>query len=244
MLLVETESEKVVATLLSNNGAEISHQTMGRLVDAAPRFKSYQEPLAHRSDLSPELAEKLYKMVSSALRDHIVKSYDLDPAAIDETIETAVEEALDRHIGAANNSEPSPGLIESSSNGDEHALIRLLRQGEVSVFLDQFRALSKPPLQLVRKILFEPGGEALAVICRAIGLDKHTFISILIRFRHGRLGEKQVEGDELTNAVRFYDRTTMEGTQALTGHWRTNPDYHVSLEKIGRALDGHSAGAA
>lgn len=236
--LVETENEKVVVTLLSNNGAQIPHQTMGRLVGAAPRFKSYQEPLAHRRDLSPELVRKLYKTISHALRDHIVENYDLDPAALDETIEAAVENALDRQIEVVNNSEPSPGLIENSSNGDEHALIKLLRQGEIAVFLDQFTAWSKLPLQMVRKILFEPGGEALAVVCRAIGLDKHTFISILIRFRHGRLGEKHVEDDELTNAVRFYDQTTVDGAQALMGNWRTNPDYHVSLEKIGQALRG------
>ena len=242
--LVETENEKVVTTLLTNNGAEISHQTMDHLVNAAPRIKSYQGPLAHRRDLSPELVRKLYKTVSSFLRDHIVESYDLDPAAIDETVETAVENALDWQIEIVNNSEPSPGLIEPSSNGEEHALIKLLRQGEVAVFLDQFTALSKLSLQLVRKILFEPGGEALAVVCRAIGLDKHTFISLLIRFRQGRLGEKRVEDDELTNAVRFYDQTTVDGAQALMGHWRANPDYHVSLEKIGRALDGPSAGEA
>ncbi len=242
--LVKTENEKVVTTLLSNDGAEISDQTMGHLVDAAPRFKSYQGPLAHRSDLSPELVRKLYKTVTSVLRDHIVESYDLDPVGIDETIEAVIDDALDRQIEIVNNSESSPGLIENSSNGDEHALIKLLRQGEVAMFLDQFTALSRLPLKLVRKILFEPGGEALAVICRAIGLDKHTFISVLIRFRHGRLGEKHVEEDELTNAVRFYDQTTVAGAQALIGHWRTNPDYRVSLEKIGRALGGPSAGQA
>ena len=235
--LVETGEEKVVSSLLSNNGARISEKTVGRLVRDARKIESYQEPLARRPDLSADLVRKLYGFVSQALREQIVENYDIDPAQLDQSLETALVEVVDWEIGAAREVEVPAGFLDEPAEGEEHALLKLLRGGDVAVFLDWLTLTSKLPLQTVRKILFEPGGAALAVLCRAIGLDKHTFVSILIRFRQGRLGEGLLIEDEMSNAVKYYDHTTPDGAQSMIRHWRKNPDFQESLRKIGEALN-------
>lgn len=235
--LVETGEEKVVSSLLANRGARISDQTMGRLVRDARQIESYREPLARRPDLSAGLVRKLYGFVSQALREQIVENYDIDPAQLDQTLETALADVVDWEIGAAREVEVPPRFLEEAADGEEHALLKLLRGGHVAVFLDWMTLASKLPLQTVRMILFEPGGTALAVLCKAIGLDKHTFVSILIRFRQGRLGEMQLIEDEMTNAVKHYDNTTPDGAQSLIRHWRKNPDIQESMRKIGEALN-------
>ncbi len=235
--LVETNNEEVITTLLSNQNALISNSTMNHLVEQSERVIGYQGPLVRRHDLPTDLAKKLYWAVSAALRTHIVANFDLDPADIDETMEAAVNDALGnktkfvRERGARSN--PTEEICEQ----DLHVLIGLLRKGEVPMFLDKFTSLSKLRLTLVRRLLFEPGGEGLAIACKGIGLDKATFVSIFIRFRQGRLGDKEVEAEELGRALSFFNQTNPDTARALMRRWQRDPDYLNALRQVEQAGD-------
>ncbi len=233
--LVETNSEKVITTLLSNQNALISNSTMNDLVEQSDRVNGYQEPLVRRHDLSEDLAKKLYWAVSAALRKHIVATYDLDPSDIDETMEAAVNDAMGNKTNLVPERRASSKSTEKICEQDLHVLIGLLRKGEISMFLDKFTSLSKLRLTLVRRLLFEPGGEGLAIACKGIGLDKATFVSIFIRFRQGRLGDKEVEAEELSRALSFYSQTNPDAARALMRRWQRDPDYLNALRQVEQA---------
>ena len=235
--LVETDNEKVVTTLLSNQGAAISDGTMNHLVEKSTEVPGYQGPLVHRSDLSPELVKKLYWGVSAALRQYIVENFELDPTDIDETIEITVKKALGEKIAGPDRAN---GMREPDAQADEddaNILMGLLRKGEISMFLDKFTALTRLRLALVRRLLFEPGGEGLAIACKAIGIDKSTFVTIFLRFRQGRLGYKEVEDQELSRSLSFFDETSAVAARAILRRWQRDPDYLNALrllEQTGR----------
>jgi hypothetical protein len=90
-------------------------------------------------------------------------------------------------------------------------------------------------MTLVRRILFEPGGEALAVACRAVGLDKESFISVYLRFRHGRFGNQQVRTQELSGALHFFEGAGPERVAAIMGRLRRDPDYLNALMLVDQA---------
>ena len=233
--LVETKNERAITTLLSNQNAMISNRTMGHLVEQSAQVPNYQTPLINRHDLSTELAKKLYWGVSAALRKHIIANFDLDPTDIDETMEEAVKDAL---AGGTRTVRKRNGPQESRQHiceQDLHALVALLRKGDVAKFLDKFTSLSKLRLTLVRRLLFEAGGEGLAIACKGIGLDKATFVSILIRFRQGRLGDKEVEAEELTRALSFFNQTNPDAARALMRRWQRDPDYLNALRQVEQA---------
>jgi uncharacterized protein (DUF2336 family) len=233
--LVETDNQEVITALLSNSSASISNSAMSHLVEQCDGVIGYQEPLVRRHDLSAELAKKLYWAVSAALRTHIVANHDLDPADIDEAMEAAVNDAMGKKTSPGARQD---GTRESTTHITEHdlqVLRGLLRKGEVSMFLDKFTSLSKLRLTLVRRLLFEPGGEGLAIACKGIGLDKATFVSIFIRFRQGRLGDKEVEAEELSRALSFFNQTSLEAARALMRRWQRDPDYLNALRQIERA---------
>ena len=192
----------------------------------------YQAPLVRRHDLPEDLAKRLYWAVSAALRKHILANYDLDPTDIDETMEAAVNDAMGNKTDLVRERRTRPNSTEEICEQDLHVLIELLRKGEVSMFLDKFTSLSKLRLTLVRRLLFEPGGEGLAIACKGIGLDKATFVSIFIRFRQGRLGDKEVEAEELTRALLFFSQTGSDAARALMRRWQRDPDYLNALRQI------------
>ena len=105
------------------------------------------------------------------------------------------------------------------------------------MFLDKFTSLSKLRLTLVRRLLFEPGGEGLAIACKGIGLDKATFVSIFIRFRQGRLGDKEVEAEELSRALSFYNQTSPIAARVLMRRWQRDPHYLNALRQVEQAGD-------
>ena len=233
--LVETDNEEVIATLLSNDGASISNTTMGHLVEQCGRVIGYQKPLVRRRDLSNELSKKLYWAVSAALRTHIVANFDLDPTDIDEAMEGAVNDAMGIETDPVRERSARSNSTEQICERDIHVLTGLLRKGEVSMFLDKFTSLSKLRLTLVRRLLFESGGEGLAIACKGIGLDKGTFVSIFIRFRQGRLGDKEVEAEELSRALSFFSQTSPDTARALMRRWQRDPDYLNALRQVEEA---------
>jgi uncharacterized protein (DUF2336 family) len=235
--LVETNDEEVITTLLSNQNALISNSTMNHLVEQSDQVIGYQEPLVRRHDLPADLAKKLYWAVSAALRKHIVANFDLDPTDIDETMESAVNDAMGREVNLVPEHGTPGEQTGSISEQDLHVLTGLLRKGEVSMFLDKFTSLTKLRLTLVRRLLFEPGGEGLAIACKGIGLDKATFVSIFIRFRQGRLGDKEVEAEELSRALSFYDQINPEAARTLMRRWQRDPDYLNALKQVKQSGD-------
>ncbi len=230
--LVETDNEEVVTTLLSNQGAAISNSTMNHLVEQSTEVLGYQGPLVHRHDLSPELVKNLYWGVSAALRQHIIHNYELDPSDIDETMEITVKKALGEEIVGPDQANGMQGPGAQADEDDVHILIRLLRQGEIPMFLDKFTSLTRLRLVLVRRLLFEPGGEGLAIACKAIGLDKSTFVLIFLRFRQGRLGDKEVEKQELSRSLSFFDETSIVAARSILRRWRRDPNYVNALRLL------------
>ncbi len=234
-VLVKTNNEEVITVLLSNQDALISNSTMNHLVEQSAQVPGYQEPLVNRHDLPPALLNKLYWGVSAALRKHILTNFDLEPSDIDEAMEAAVEDAIAEESGHVRDQSAPRGPAAPMCDQDVHVLLGLLRKGEVSMFLDKFTSLTNLRLTLVRRLLFEPGGEGLAIACKGIGLDKSTFVSIFLRFRQGRLGDKEVEAEELSRALSFYEQTLPDTARALMRRWQRNPDFLNALRQIEQA---------
>ncbi len=232
--LVETGNDKVVTTLLENDGARISETAMEQLVEASRDKQSYLQPLVQRHDLSSRLAKKLYWGVSAAMRGHIVKNFDIDPERLDDTIEIAVADAITKSEEETRRRQAQSEPHDTTNNPD-HALVRYLRQGDIGQFLHEFAKLTRLRIYLIRRILFEEGGECLACVCKAVGLDKHDFVTILMQIRQGRLGDKQVEADELSRAVCFYDQVDMDAARALVRRMQRDPEYLNALRLVDRA---------
>jgi len=236
--LVDANHPEVITTLIQNTGAQISEPTLELLTEKSATTTAFQEPLLNRQDLPPRLVKKLYWVVSAALREDILRKFQIDPSDLDEKIEDAVENAyqalldvdhtLSQHIDADRNATPHDPQDKTNS----HELITLLRRGDTRGFLDLFSKLSKLRLTLVRRIIFEPGGEALAVVSKVLNLKKDDLAVMLLLLRQGRLGDKQVQHDELTKALEFFDRIKFCDARSVVQRWRRNPEYLNALRIV------------
>jgi uncharacterized protein (DUF2336 family) len=233
--LVDTGNNDVIRTLLENHGAEISRATMEYLVEQSKRVDSFQNPLVGRPDLPPELAKRMYWWVSAALRKTIVKNFALDPTQLDQRVEDIITDLLsDSPTGPAparKGEELAKKLAERNAITAQ-LLVQTLRQGEVVLFESMLAEMAHLRRALVRRIVFEPGGQGLAVIARAVGIAKPDFASIFLLSRAARPGDKVVDPGELSRVMAFYDRVQPAAAQRVLARMRLNPEYLKSMIEI------------
>lgn len=231
--LVETGNEDVVRALLENADAEISEATMEFLVEESQRLNSYQEPLLNRNELPPDLARRMYWWVSAALRDHLVRQFDIDPAALDESMEEVVAARTAGTVApTADPGSRLAGRLARAGLADAELLLRALRQGQVALFEKLLGRLAALPDARIRAAMLDPTGRTLGIIFRAVGVAKETFAAVFLLCRLD--GESRVRDPrDLARIMKFYDSIDQTDALKVVGLWRRSPDYLNAIERLG-----------
>jgi uncharacterized protein (DUF2336 family) len=217
--LVERGDVGVVKALLDNPQARLSQAALAYLVDESQRVDSYQNPLVRRPELSPALARRMYGWVSAELRRYIAEHFRIDPGMIERHL-AATSAALARSEARPRAAERLAERLAERDPITPALLIDTLRQGEVALFQAMFARLTELPPLLVRRLLFEPGGEGLAIACRAAGLDAAAFTSIFVLSRKARHDSALPPG-EVSRIVGFFARVRPEHARRLLQNWQS-----------------------
>ena len=150
--------------------------------------------------------------------------------ARDEAIEATPElEKLTKLTGALK--ESNERLVEIDEISPQ-LLVEVLRQGEVPLFEAMYAKLTGLRPKLVSRIVYEPGGEALAVACKAVGIDKPNFASLFMLTRKAHAKDKVISPRELTPVLEFFDNIKLESATVLLERWRRDPDYLDSIRAL------------
>ncbi len=236
--LVETGETDVIKLLLENHNAKISEATLSYLTDQSQRVDSFHEPLVNREDLTSQLAARMYWWVSAALREQILKSFDIQPSLLDDKLEQTVLSMMDEDKKAEDKDTSAVALAKELVEHREvtpEFLISVLRRGEIPLFEALFGEVSgfKPPG--LQHVLYHQGGEGLAILCRSLGYPKQAFATIFLLSRRGRPGSETTDPRELSRAVQIFDKVSRENASLVANTWRRNPEYRAAIEQISSA---------
>ena len=238
--LIGTGNVDVIKTLLENENADISGKAMESLVEQSEKIDDIQVPLINRGDLGPDLAKRMYWWVSAALRKHIVEHYRIDEAELDDKIQDTIHDIL-------GGDGSGPGMIDSTPlrKSQELAeklqkaqaitpqlLIQTLRQREVILFEDLLSQRTGLRTNLIRRFVFEPGGEGLAIACRAVDISKADFASIFLLSRSARPGDKVVDPNEVSRVLNFFDRIKTDTALKVVKRWQFDPNFLFAMKQV------------
>jgi uncharacterized protein (DUF2336 family) len=239
--LVSRGDTDVIRTLLENDSAQISKTTLEYLVEQSRRVDSFQNPLLRRPELDSELARRMYYWVSAAVRKYIVENFEIDVATLDDELENTVTALT--NSAAGNPARPTQRLADRLADLGEITAARLvetLRQGEVALFEAMFAKATGLRLTLVRRFLFETGGEGLAIACKAIGIDVDAYASLYALSRKAR-HDPLAEAAELSRAASFYDRLDRRAAATMLRKWQREHDYLRAVWEVDNRPRGHAA---
>src|SRR5690606_27576641 len=111
-------------------------------------------------------------------------------------------------------------------------MLQTLRQGEVALFAALLAENAGLRPELVRRLLFVPGGDGLTVICRARGLGRPILASIFLRTRRARPAERAAGPGELSQVVALYDTIDPAAARGVLARWRRDRDFLTALRFI------------
>jgi uncharacterized protein (DUF2336 family) len=240
--LVETHNIDVIKALLENQNAKISAATMGYLVEKSKSVDTYQNPLLQRPDLGTDLARKMYWWVSAALRKHILANFPIDPAEFDDALEASVKGLVERPVepAAAKSVELADNLAREEAITPA-LLVQSLRQGEVALFEAMFAKLTGIRLAMVRRLLFERGGEGLAITCRAVGIAPPVFATIFLLTRRARPNAPAPTRQDVKQMMDFYEHIALPAAVQLLKTWQRDHNFQEAIWQIEQPSRSYAA---
>ena len=225
--LIEHGNEDVIEALIQNSNAELSKASMDYLVQESRSVDRFQEPLLNRNDLSFELAHKMYWWVSAALRRKIVAEFDIDETLLDDALEEATKEVIEKHNEKEGVMEKAILLVknlDSQRKLNFDFVVTSLRQQKINVAVAALAELSGLGVKIIWRVIREKNDEGLAVISRAIGLEKSQFSTMFLLILQANSGPKARSTSILNTMLNLYDRIKPDNAKAAVKYWQR--DYH------------------
>ena len=102
-----------------------------------------------------------------------------------------------------------------------HPIVQALRKGNLPLFELLFGELTDLRSPQLQRIVYGGRGEDLAIVCRAVGVDKLLFGSIFLLTDHMRGGSED-EPEHTAALLQMYDRMPPETAQKVLAKWQRN----------------------
>ncbi len=173
--LVETRNEDVVATLVANDGAEISEATMNTVVDEFGTSARIQEPLVRRSKLPLTVAERLVALVSENLRQHIVTHHEISPDLATDLVLESRERATVGLLSPGSTAADVLDLVnELHQNGrlTPTLILRALCMGDMAFFETALAVRANIPVRTAFMLIDDDGELGLATLFERAGMPE------------------------------------------------------------------------
>jgi len=111
-------------------------------------------------------------------------------------------------------------------------LVQSIVDGEVRLFEALLREGTGLRKRLIERILFEPGGEGLAIAAKGFGVDAEGFEKLFISSRRARLIEEPTIQRELGSLMLLYGKMTQESAKKVIGRWRRDQSYLSAIRDL------------
>lgn len=218
--LVDRGDKNVLVSVASNKGARLNNETMEKLVEHSRTIGDLQAPMASRYDLPPQLLTQMYFFVSSALKKEILRRSDmLDPALIDEAVESNRQKILSSAVTDAQGSvDAARAFIRDriAQNALNESLLKeLVEARKATEFLYGFAHYVGIDTSTAQRILGDRSWESLAISCRASGLERQTFAKIVFGLQ--RTADEQQKGLRILD---LYLKIPQEAAERVMRFWR------------------------
>jgi uncharacterized protein (DUF2336 family) len=233
--LVEFGGEDVVEALLNNHDSQISKRAMEYLVAESRRVDRFQEPLLGRSDLSGELAYRMYWWVSAALRKKILSDYEVDPVVFEKAVRRAAGTVIiDQGDDQSAYVRAQKLVRRMMENGELTVLFLLnaLRQQRVAVFVAGMAELGQIDFKTAWRIFSDKGGESFAILSKAVGIDRSQFTNVYLLVVQAREGGGVKSPGVLKDILTLFDATTEAHAKGALQVWQRDHAYQAAIDEL------------
>lgn len=223
----DAASGALMERLTSHGDAAIADAAASLLVAESRRLDGFGEPVLNRMDLPIELQHRMTWWIAAALRDHMLHEHDVDPAAADRALVSAVTALMtgydERETVDARAHELALRLMRASAL-DDTLLVALLYEGQLAGWVAGLAARAMLDSAAVWTMLADADVSRLTLLLRSIGMERHIALGLLAGLFAARAGSSAGNDLQLARAATAFDELSVEQARAAIRAW--GPDDH------------------
>lgn len=173
--LVDTHDERVVATLVANEGAELTEDILTKVVEQFGDSELVGRPLSDRRNLPVTVAERLMARVSENIRQHLMARQDLPPEVATAMLLQARELAV---LGLTDTEQDVVKLVEHLHlNGrlTPSIVLRAVCMGDMTFFEASLAKLAGIKLENARILIHDSGKRGFEALFDKAKMPKDFF---------------------------------------------------------------------
>jgi uncharacterized protein (DUF2336 family) len=227
--LVTTGNPEVVEVLLDNMGAKLSKAAVDKCTELAKQIAALRLPLINRPEFTATEASQLMWWLPKELRQTVLERFGLTGSAEAKanTIQELIEHMLVRfrdHEPTESEAEYVASWLADRGGLTPQVLVQVLRLRSSELFMALMAKMVRLPGIVTKQCFEEKTGQLLAVLCRAVGMEKAYFASTFMLAFSNKMGGKAMPPKLLDMALQAFDRLTQTRAQTMVKAWRDNPD--------------------
>jgi len=176
--LIDTGNERAVARLVANDGAKLTEQALGRVMDEYQESEAVSDSLSRRPSMPASISAQLVEALSERLQDFLLQKHDVSPDVASNLILQARERATMSLVDYGSTDTELENLVDQLARKDRLSaslLLRALCMGDMSFFERALARLASLPLQNARILIHDHGGLGLESVYMKAGLPKRLY---------------------------------------------------------------------
>ncbi len=206
--LIEFDDTSVILTMVRNNGVSFSHQAFLRLADHACRHPSVLAPLATRPDLPSPIAFELFWSVPAELRRYLLSRFLTDSEMLTKILK----------ITQAMQGGETSGDTALMERQRADAVISKLRDGKLDDAASVLGEMADIHAETAARIIADRQGEPLAVVLKALGVNRAKFEEIAELLKQPDCGI--IKEDRVTSELQgVFDSLSFNKARVLLTYW-------------------------
>ncbi|MDA0305168.1 MAG: DUF2336 domain-containing protein [Proteobacteria bacterium] len=179
-VLVNTGNEKAVTTLIANDGAKISEQSLQKAVSEMGQKEAVQEAMVNRANLPVTVAERLVTLVSDKLTGALISHHALADDAVTELVLQTRERAI-LSLSTDSNEGDVKVLVNQLHENDRLSpsiMLRSLCMGDITFFETAVARKADVLVSNARTLIHDSGALGLRTICRKADIPLPQFVAV------------------------------------------------------------------
>ena len=176
--LIDTGNETAVARLVANEGAQLTEQALGRVMEEYQESQAVSDSLSRRPSMPAAISAQLVEALSERLQDFLLQKHDVSPDVASDLILQARERATMSLVDYGSTDVELENLVEQLARRERltaSLLLRALCMGDMGFFERALARLAGLPLQNARILIHDHGGLGFESVYMKADLPKRLY---------------------------------------------------------------------
>jgi len=226
-VLTSSAEPAVIEALLLNNTARLSQPSIEHVVAASREHPELIPLLLRRPELRPSGAYIMFWWCGPEPRRAILQRFAVSREVLQEAVEDVFPQAAAENwqdpltrkaLQFIERRQRNRAAIEKSPYDSLEEAVLVAEAGLTRKLVQEIAYLAglKPPT--AAKLLGDPGGEPVAVLCKATGLPKSAVRSLWRAMKRPE-GDDEAPSEELDRVLITYDMLAVDRAQTVLRYW-------------------------